>query len=395
MQPATRALALLASSFGLAWVAIAMTAAPGPAAWVQLSGDTRDSGHYFATFSLSAAAGVGLAGRFMDRVGRRPVLIAAHLVAAAGYAGAGLSYAAGALLPFAACTAALAAALGAVSLTRLAAGEMFPPERRARAVGNVQVAATFGAVLGPLLLVVAAFAPAPDRLVWFLAPPALLAAAALVWAAPEPMRLAHKAAGPAPRLDAPILRRPLAAGVVALACAQAGMVAVMGVAGVALDDHGYPPSATGLVMAAHFLGMFALSPVVGMIADRFGRRNTIVAGLALLAAGGATVALVPGAGGLAVGLLLIGLGWSFAYIGGTVLVTDAVPAARRARVLGLSDLSTALLAAGTAIAGGAWYHARGLEGLGLVAVAAAAVPLVLALMLKEREPGRFAVPSAS
>lgn len=392
MDPAARALRLLSVSFGLSWVAVSLTAAPGPAAWVALSGDTGDAGHFFATYSLSAAVAAGLAGRLMDRVGRKRVLVAAYLLAATGYAVAGMAVALASLPLFAAGTVALAAGAGGVALTRLAAGELVEPARRAGAVARVQVTATLGAVLGPLLLVAAALGPAPDRVAWLLAAPALLAGAVLVALVPEP-RAAPAAVAAAP--DAPLAWRPLAAGVLALACAQAAMVTVMGVTGVALHDHGHGAGATGLVMAAHFLGMFGLSLVVGRVADRAGRRVTILVGLGTVALGGLVVALAPGPVGLGAGLLAIGLGWSFAYIGGTVVIADVVPAARRARTLGLVDFGTALLAAAASLGGGAWYAARGLEGLGLVAVAAVALPLVLALALREAAPGRYAAPGAA
>lgn len=400
MDDRRRALRHLSSSFGLSWVAIALIAAPGPAAWVALSGDAADAGVFFATYSISAALGAALAGRLMDRLGRRPVLAGAHLLSASGFVGAGTAYAFGALLPFALSTVALAVGFGAIALTRLAAGEMFPPAARAKAVGRVQVSATFGAVAGPLLLVLAVplsslVGRPADTLVWFLAPPALLVGAALVLRSPEPhaflaVERPPTGAGGAPAAAArPIHKGPLLAGVVSLLAAACAMVAVMGVAGVALRHDGHGTGVAGLVMAAHFIGMFGLSIHVGRIADRFGRRRTLLAGLGVLGVGGACVSLVPGAFGLGLGLLLIGLGWSFAYIGGTVIVTDVVPAARRARVMGLIDFATAGLSALAAFVGGWWYAGEGLFGLGLAAIALAALPLVLASPLKERSPGEY------
>jgi hypothetical protein len=43
--------------------------------------------------------------------------------------------------------------------------------------------------------------------------------------------------------------------------------------------------------------------------------------------------------GYAVGLLLVGLGWSFGFIGSTVLLADATAPERRARVVGRADLT--------------------------------------------------------
>lgn len=371
---AQRGLVFLAASFGIAWISIAMVAAPGPAAWVTLSGDEGAAGAFFALFSLSSAAGAFLGGRAMDRWGRRRALAAAHVGAAIGFAVAGVALGRGSLALFAAGTALLASCIGALSLTRLAAAELFAPGERARAVARVQLAATVGAIGGPLLLLVVA-----PHLLWFTAPPLFLLAAALVARAPEPQQ---ETAGVTSARAGRIALLPFAAGFAALACAQGAMVTVMGVTGVELLHAGHARSTTSLVMALHFAGMFAFSLVAGRSADRAGRRATILAGIVVLALGGLSVAFAPGAVGLALGLLLIGLGWSFAYIGGTTLLTDVLPPGRRARTLGFVDFSTALFAALASFGGGLWYAERGITGLGLAAIALVALPAVLVLGLQ-------------
>lgn len=399
MQPLTHArdLRLLAASFGLGWVSIAMLAAPGPAAWVALSGRTDQAGAYFALSALAGAIGAAAGGRAMDRWGRRAVLAAAYATAAAGFVVAGAAFAAGSLGVFAAGIALASAATGVVYLTRLAAAEIFAPHERARAVARVQMSATFGAVVGPLALLLtgplgAATGRSPDVLVWFVAPP-LLATSALLVARARGLR------GPAPRATeaaqrgARVAPRPFLVGVLALVCAQAAMVTVMGVTGVELK-RAQGATATSLVMALHFLGMFALSLVVGRFADRAGRTRAILLGLALLSAGGLTVGLVGGVAGMALGLLVVGLGWSLAYIGGSVLLTDVVPAPRRARTMGGVDFLTALLAAVASYSGGVWYAGHGISGLGLAAAAFAALPIVAALSLRERAPGRYGADGA-
>ena len=178
---------------------------------------------------------------------------------------------------------------------------------------------------------------------------------------------------------------PVALAVIALVCAQGAMVTIMGVTGVELAHAGHGGVATAFVMSLHFLGMFGLSLVVGRIAGRIGRALTILAGTIVIAVGGLGVAFAPGAVGLAAGLFLVGLGWSFAYIGGTVLLTDILPAARRARTVGLVDLANSLLSAIASFAGGLWYAERGMTGLGLAAVALVAIPAMVAT-IRLRQP---------
>lgn len=377
-----------------------MAAGPGSAALVDLTGELTYSGLYIALVYIGAACGAALGGRAMDRFGRRMPLIAAYLVAAIGYALAGVAVARGLASLFVLGTAAFAAAFGAANLTRLAAAEMFPPAERGRGMSWVQIAAIFGAVAGPVLLLLSEplgrwLGRAPLGLIWFFAPPLLLVAAALVSGAGEPRKHVEATSEtPGERARAPTATPPAAArlifaGSVSLAASQAAMAAVMGVAGAAVAHAGHGVSVLSGLMLMHFVGMFGLSRIIGRIADLAGRRLTILSGLALLATGGGVVALVPGAIGFGAGLLIVGLGWSFGFIGSTVLITDVAMPERRARTLGRADLGAQLSAAIIATGGGWWFASRGLTGLGITAAVVAIAPVVLMAFVSEPEPGRY------
>ncbi len=104
-----------------------------------------------AIFLASGAFAVGPAGRFSDRFGRMPVI-------RAGFAGGALgcgAVAAGCRASSATLVCvglALVGASGAIALlSRAAAAEMFPPERRARGMSLVLFGAVSGAIWGPLV----------------------------------------------------------------------------------------------------------------------------------------------------------------------------------------------------------------------------------------------------
>ena len=85
----------------------------------------------------------------MDRFGRVPVLAAGF---AAGIAGCGLAALGSAGDPAAAVLGGLVlvgAANATALLARTAAGDMYPPERRARGIALVLFGSVFGAILGP------------------------------------------------------------------------------------------------------------------------------------------------------------------------------------------------------------------------------------------------------
>lgn len=395
-----RTLASLSISFALAWVTVSMVAGPGSAALVALVGDLSWSGAFIGLFYASAAIGAATLGRAMDRYGRKPGLVAAHAISAAGYLIAGVGASVGSLAWFASGTVLLAFGFGGVNLSRVAAAEIFPPAQRGRAVAWIQLSATAGAIVGPLLLLLSGplgswLGRPPLSLVWFLAPPLLLAGGVIVARAAEPMTLAARVAKDAQAARASTDPKPrpfvFVAGSVALAAALAAMASVMGVAGAAVHHAGHGTSVLGIIMLFHFVGMFGLSRVVGRVADAFGRRTTILLGLGTIAAGGGVVAMDAGAWGFGAGLLVVGIGWNFAFIGATVLLTDVSPPARRARLMGRADLAAQSVAALVALGGGLWFAQRGVAGLGIVAIVVAAAPVALLAFVRERAPADYGV----
>lgn len=395
MDPTIRhTLTRLGAAYALAWATTSMGVGAGSAAIVNMTGNLAHAGLYVALFNISAATGAALGGRLMDRLGRKPPLIGAYLLATIGYLVAGVAVSRSSLPLFVIGTAMFAASFGTANLSRLAAAEMFTPAERGRGVAWIQIAATFGAIVGPLLLVLSEplgrmAGRAPLSLVWFLAPPLLIASALITSSAVEPRSLAIPAMPRPPGAAtavAALATGTIVAGTVSLAASQAAMAAVMGVSGAAVSHAGHGVPVLGSVMFLHFIGMFGLSRVVGRRVDTVGRLPTILTGLGLLALGGAIVAIVPGAVGFGIGLLLVGLGWSFGFIGSTVLLTDATPPERRARVLGRADLTGQLTAAALATGSGWWFAARGVAGLGIVAIVVAALPVLLLLRLQRTAP---------
>ncbi|MFI6520507.1 MFS transporter [Spirillospora sp. NPDC050679] len=152
------------------------------------------------------------------------------------------------------------------------------------------------------------------------------------------------------------------------------MVSVMTMTPVHLN-HGHASlTIVGVVISLHIAGMYALSPLPGWLADRFGRVPVLLVGMALLAAAAALAAVSAPheVTRLTVALVLLGLGWSFGLVGGSALLTESVPVADRPAVQGLSDL----LMNGAAALGGLMAGAI-VTALSYGALATAAVVLVL------------------
>ncbi len=352
-----------------------------------------------ATSTLGTAAAAGLLSFLMLRVGRRPGLLLGIMGGTLGGAVA-LAGVLLASLPLLLVGTALAGfANGAGQLGRYIAADLVPPERRAATIATVVWGSTIGAVSGPNLV-----APAGALAESFGLPPlagtfmftfCCVAAAwviAFIFLRPEPYDLADPSAlappatGVEPSSLAAILWRPsVLVALVTLAAGQVVMVLIMTMTPLHLTDHGHGLETVGFVLSAHTFGMFALSPITGRLADRFGSPRIIGVGLATLAFGALIAAGAPVDGGplLTVALFLLGYGWNLGFVAGSSMLTAGLTLGERTRVQGVGDAmiwtsaAVASVSSGLIVAG-ASYTALGLLGVGLL------VPPAVVLLAQRR-----------
>ena len=308
----------------------------------------------------------------MDRLGRVPVLVAGFGVGAAGCGLAALGSARGSALAVLAGLAGVGTANGATLLARTAAGDMYPPQRRARGIALVLFGAVFGAILGP-----AVFSPllagrdlGGDTLaaLWLAGAGFELAGLALVAAVrPDPKRIAallgHEPAEVTARA-APIgevLRRPGVAG--ALVAAQASwavMVAVMTLTGAVVVDHfGHEHHNVFPIIGAHIVGMYALVIVVGDLVDRIGRARCLAIGLLGMGLSVSGLLWVESVHATAAALFGLGLGWNLSFVAATAVLADRTRPWERGSLLGFNDLLSSATGAGLIPPRRARPHRRG------------------------------------
>jgi MFS family permease len=97
--------------------------------------------------------------------------------------------------------------------------------------------------------------------------------------------------------------------------------------------------AVGVVIGSYAISGLLLRPVAGRLADRRGRKPTVLLGGLLLCLSG--LLYLPGLGlaGLVVARLVLGAGEGSVYTAGSAWIIDLAPPARRGRVLGLYGLA--------------------------------------------------------
>jgi MFS family permease len=277
---------------------------------------------------------------------------------------------------------------------RFAATDLAQPRHRARHLSLVVWSTTIGAVLGPNLIepgeLIGASIGLPTLTGPFVFTVGAQVAAMLVYffgLRPDPLLTALKNALPRegvapPRNGFATLRVNAMAryAVVSVAFSHATMVAMMSMTPVHLYGHGATLVIVGFALSLHIAGMYALSPVFGWIADRWGRVRTILFGQIILVAslllawiGAESQVLV------IVSVILLGLGWSASTIAGSTLVAESAPVDDRAGLQGVSDLLMNSTAAVFGALAGPVLALVGYSGLGVASLLLVAVVAIWSL----------------
>lgn len=285
-------------------------------------------------------------------------------------------------------------------LARYAATDLAEPEGRSRAMGKVLFAATFGAVVGPTLVVPAEhlghsvlglklysgpwlvsaffFGAAMINTAVRLRPDPLLASLVLGSVEPD---------GPPPPsgfrssmgsiLSSAGGRLALASMVVA----QAVMVGVMAMTPITMQTHDHGDMSS-YVVSAHIAGMFAFSPLIGAYSDRHGRLRVIREGAVVM-----VIACLLGVFAdrstpvMFAAMFALGVGWALALIGGSSLLIESMAADQRVAAQGAADLTTAISGGAASIVCG---FVLGATGFGFLSLASALLILpVLGAVLRQ------------
>jgi MFS family permease len=367
-----------------------------------------------ATLSILASAFTGpYAGRMMDRLGRKPVLLAGQVALGLGSLLVAASIGYGIFAGYLAGIAVLGVGAGATALARSAAADMYPPSRRAQGISLVAMGGAVGAILGPFLLAgITSWSKGvgadPNVTSWLVIPPlATIAFFALLTIRPDPRDVASNLADYYPleaalgtkdegrktksvRTLSTILKQyPVIVAIATTALVQAGMVMLMVTVAVSMKDHGHSIEVVSGVMAVHFFGMLGLALLIGRVADRLGRRLVIIMGALIFIAGAVSAPIFEHPLYNGASLFLVGLGWSLCYVAGNAILADMTGPMERGRTLGANDLLVGLTGAAASLVGGLLISGAGFLTVGAVGLALGLVPLLLALRLREPQPGEY------
>lgn len=440
-QVQRRTVVLLGTAQVFGGIGTGATVSIGSILAVELSGSSAWAGAVATVMTLGAALAALPLAALADRRGRRIGQVAGLSAALAGAVLMVLAVVSGLFVLLVLGAAGIGVGSAASLQARFAAVDLADPEHRGLALSTVVWAVTIGAVTGPNLIqpgtvVGQALGLPPVAGPFVISGAGLLLAAALLFVGlrPDPLLLARELAAqqartglqdaqaveqaPSPRLagrpgigpagqgahDGGTLARGLRAirgsrtallAVAAVVGAHAVMVGVMSMTPLHLQELVEGPGAShaghtasgdvlviiGFTISLHIAGMFALSPVMGWLTDKAGRAQTIMIGFTLLIAAVAVAGFGHAStAAVAVGLVLLGLGWSAATVSGSTLLAESVAQESRVAVQGVSDM---LMGAAGAVGGavsGLVLSWMGYLGLNLLGGAVGAAVLAAAFM---------------
>lgn len=401
-QSAVQRRTVLVLSLGqvLGGIAFGATVWLGALLAADISGDDALSGLATASVTLGAALCAIPLARLAARVGRRRALTLGNLFALVGIAVVILA-ASVRIFPLLLVGILMIGAGNAGNLqSRFAATDLAVPAHRGRDLSIVVWATTIGGVAGPLLLgpgeVVGAAIGMPPQTGSYVFSFVAQSAALILYVValrPDPLLAAQRlATAAASSSSVVVVDRPVVAryAMFAIAGSHVVMASVMAMTPIHLSHmahsmhpgHDAAAAATdvsqlvGVTIALHVAGMYALSPVFGILADRWGRLRVVLLGQVLL--GGSLLFAIfanDRAWGVMVALILLGLGWSAATVAGAALLTESSAPEVRTRRQGRSDSLMSLSAAAGAVLAGLILSNFQYAGLGI-----AASVLVLAIV---------------
>ena len=245
---------------------------------------------------------------------------------------------------------------GANLAARYAAADLAPEESKASAIGNLVWASTIGSVLGPSLGLgpakkVGDFLGAPELAGPYIISGLLFLLAALTirkWLRPDPLVVVGGIGeeGEQKTSFKEAFRKLFSSrvgrlSVGSMVVGHVVMVGVMTMTPLHLKDGGHQLEIVGFVISLHIIGMYAFSPLVGVLTQKIGAKSVIALGGLLLVVGAelASHADPEDSVGVFVGLFLIGLGWSFGLVASSTLIATEFKGSEKVRIQGLADLA--------------------------------------------------------
>ncbi len=378
MFPGSRNVLLLALSQAMMLSAIVMSMALAAIIGSMLAPDKSLATLPVAMMVIGTALASLPAAMLMRRFGRRAGFLAGACLGVTGSALAALGLQQQSFALFVAGHLMLGGYQGFANYYRFAAAEAVTPLHMSKAISWVVAGGVVAAFLGPQL--------GQWGRDWFLSSglfvgsylaQASLSVIALALLSFVRLKPVAAVSGGTARPLREILAQPvLRASVFGSAVGYAVMIMVMTATPLAMLGCGLSSTSVTPVIQWHVLGMFAPSFFTGGLIKRHGAPRIMQIGFVLLLAHIAITLLGAEFLHFLSGLILLGIGWNFVYIGGTALLTQTYRPCEQLKVQAINEFSIfGLVAIATLSAG--WLYDR----FGWVTLNVAVIPLLIVALV--------------
>ncbi|QEY59007.1 MFS transporter [Pseudomonas sp. C27(2019)] len=317
------------------------------------------------------------AAHLMHKMGRKFGFVLGNCIGLFGTWVALQGLEANSLLHFASGTFLIGMAIGTGQQYRFAALDVCSVEQRPRAISMVMAGGVLAAILGPNLAIWSrqwydgnAFVGAFYGLfvIYVLA---LLLISSLPLGAPLKRTAQQVTRSYRELFQQPLLIAAMASGAIGYAV----MVLLMTATPIAMQHDEFPFSNIAWVIQWHVLGMYVPSFFTGRLIRRYSSRRVILWGCAILALCVLVNVLGNSYWHYFLGLLLLGVGWNFTFIGATHLLTFTYEPAEQGKVQGINEfmvfsaaaLGSLLAGVGVDKLGWAWLNIASLPPIIIVA----------------------------
>jgi len=376
-------------SIGMAIGGIMAASITGTNTWAGIPVALGALGTALASYPLS---------RFMERWGRRPGLALGYGLAVLGTLIGIVGVTVGSFALLLAGMALFGISQTSNLLSRYAAADVSPLAQRGRAMGLIVWGSSAGSMIGPNLMEPAlrlsawlGVAPGASAFLISIAAYGVAAIVIELFLRPDPLAVArriHETASISVSTAAPRSLGEILADVrvqmalATLTISQFVMISTTSTSPVYLHDQGHTVQTIGVAVGLHLGGMYVASPLSGWLCDRLGRLPMIGVGALVLIGAVMLAGLAPGSDRTLVilGLFLNGIGWNFAFVAGSALLTDALSPAERASTQGLADLFMGMMGAFGSAAGGMILGVWGFTVLNTLGAALVLGPLGATLL---------------
>ena len=364
------------------------------------------AGHYllaadktFATlpitgFNIGVAAGALPAALLMRAIGRRYGFISGSLITAIGGAIAALSLFQGNFWLFAIGLLVIGVGGAFVQQYRFAAADASPSSFKPQAISWVLGGGVFAAIIGPQAVIWTKDLFAPVMFAGsFIAVVALGFLGVIVLSSLKDISVNNAEINTDDGVERPIkeiIKQPRF--LVGFACGvttYASMAFVMTGAPLAMVACGFSSDLATLGISWHVLAMFAPSFVTGKLIARYGVEKIISMGLVLIVLSAIIALLGIELWNFWLGLILLGVGWNFGFIGSTTLITQTYKPCEKNKVQGLHDFVLFTTVAIASLASGATLNIYGWDILNWVVQPVCVVCLIMIVYLLPKKPAHI------